>query len=381
MRFKKRNKFFKYMDTVDIISLDASIQKHFKNEEQNLLKYEEKIREINEILEMEEKLEKTTIKKLRKSIEDYLEKIENIKNRDNYNFYLTESLPILERFKKILRTPVKMSFVGNSSKEQENKEEKENLIEEFLQIAKKYIIININNSGSSKDKKYFCENCKSSKQMLSEGIFVVCPDCGHEKEIYTNTLSYKDISRTNILQKYTYERRSHFRDCINQFQGKQNCKLDKKIYDELEQEFEKHHLLTGDKDTPKEIRFSKIKKEHILLFLKELHYDKHYENVNYIFSNMTGAKCPDISHLEDQLMADFDTLVNLYIKKFKYEKKIDRKSFMNIHYVFFQLLNKNKYPCKKEDFNILKTIDRKAFHDDIFKELFEELGWNHKPFF
>ena len=52
-----------------------------------------------------------------------------------------------------------------------------------------------------------------------------------------------------------------------------------------------------------------------------------------------------------------------------------------ISYVFFQLLNKNKYPCKKEDFNILKTIDRKSFHDDVFKELFEELGWNHTPFF
>ena len=28
----------------------------------------------------------------------------------------------------------------------------------------------------------------------------------------------------------------------------------------------------------------------------------------------------------------------------------------------------------KQDFNILKTIDRKSFHDDICKELFEELG-------
>jgi hypothetical protein len=324
------------------------------------------------------------IKRLKLTICDYEERIENIKNKNNYNFYITESLPIINRYKKLLKTPVKISFIGNhSANEGTNNEEKSKLIEDFLQIAKKYIIINFNtnSSSSSKDGKFYCDNCKSSKTMLSEGIFIICSDCGYEKEVYTNTLSYKDISRTNILQKYTYERRSHFRDCINQFQGKQNCKIDKKIYDDLEEQFEKHHLLQGDKDTEKEKRFIKIKKEHILLFLKELHYDKHYENVNYIYSQMTGAKCPDISHLEDQLMSDFDILVNLYIKKFKYEKKIDRKSFMNIHYVFFQLLSKNKYPCRKEDFNILKTIDRKAFHDDIFKELFEELGWNHKPFF
>ena len=32
--------------------------------------------------------------------------------------------------------------------------------------------------------------------------------------------------------------------------------------------------------------------------------------------------------------------------------------------------------AKKEDFNILKTIDRKSFHDDICVGLFAELGWN-----
>jgi hypothetical protein len=372
------------MENIDIISLDTNIQKHFKNEEQNLENYKQKIIEIENILQKKDnKLEKTSIKKLLKTIEDYEIKIENIKNGDNYNFYITESLPILEKYKKILRTPVKINFFGNTStskEQQENKEIKGKLIEDFLQIAKKYMLIN-NSDINIKDKKVFCVECKSSKTMLSEGIFLICSDCGYEEEVYSNTLSYKDISRTNILQKYTYERRSHFRDCINQFQGKQNCKINKKVYDDLEEQFEKHHLLLGDKDTPKEKRFYNVKKEHILLFLKELHYDKHYENVNYIYSQLTGVTCPDISHLEDQLMSDFDILVDLYIKKFKYEKKIDRKSFMNINYVFFQLLNKNKYPCRKEDFNILKTIDRKAFHDDIFKELFEELGWNHKPFF
>jgi hypothetical protein len=194
-------------------------------------------------------------------------------------------------------------------------------------------------------------------------------------------ISYKDMSRTNILQKYTYERRLHFRDCINQFQGKQNCKIPENVFTDLEEQFKKHNLLVGDSTTPKEIRYSKVKKDHILLFLKELRYDKQYENVNYIHSHLTGVKCHDISHLEDQLLSDFDTLVNLYIKRFKYEQKIARKSFMNIHYVFFQLLNKNKFYCKKEEFNILKTIDRKTFHDDVFKTLFEELGWNHVPFF
>jgi hypothetical protein len=130
-----------------------------------------------------------------------------------------------------------------------------------------------------------------------------------------NSLSYRDMSRTNVLQKYTYEKRSHFKDALNQYQGKQNCKIDRQVFDDLEREFERHRLLVGDKNTPNETRFANIKRQHIMLFLKELGYDKQYENSNYIYTEMTGVKCPDISHLEDQLMGDFDTLANLYTKK------------------------------------------------------------------
>ena len=74
-------------------------------------------------------------------------------------------------------------------------------------------------------------------------------------------------------------------------------------------------------------------------------------------------------------MEDFDKISNLYDKKYKFTGKIDRKSFINTQYILFQLLKRHKYNCKKEDFNMLKTLDRKSFHDDIVKDLFETLGY------
>jgi hypothetical protein len=170
-----------------------------------------------------------------------------------------------------------------------------------------------------------------------------------------------------------YDRKIHFRDCINQYQGKQNSTINQKVYDDLEKQFELHHLLVGDKSTPKNIRFSNIKKEHISIFLKELEYTKHYENINLIHYNITGNKPDDIGYLEDKLLEDFDILTELYDKKFKH---IDRKNFINTQYVLYQLLLRHKHPCNKNDFSILKTIDRKTFHDDIMKDLFIDLGWN-----
>lgn len=203
--------------------------------------------------------------------------------------------------------------------------------------------------------------------------------CGSQQEVFFYTSSYKDIDRVNISAKYTYDRKVHFRDCINQYQGKQNSTIDQKVYDDLEDQFIKHHLLSGNKNTSKEIRFKKIDKDHIQLFLKELGYCKHYENVNLIHYNLTGIKPDDISYLEDKLLEDFDALTELYDRKYKH--KIERKNFINTQYVLYQLLARHKHKCRKEDFTILKTIDRKSFHDSITQDLFSCLGYNHVPFF
>jgi hypothetical protein len=168
-----------------------------------------------------------------------------------------------------------------------------------------------------------------------------------------------------------YDRKVHFRDCIKQYQGKQNSTIPTV-------EFNNHHLLLGKDTDSKEYRFKNITKNHILLFLKELGYANHYENVHLIHYNLTNIKPDDISYLEDKLMDDFDNLTDLYDKNFK---DINRKNFINTQYVLYQLLQRHKHPCKKEEFIILKTIDRKFFHDEVCKTLFETLGWNHTPFY
>jgi hypothetical protein len=392
---------------LDIISIDNKIQNQLKEEEKKIDVYKETISHIDKLLE-KPTLPESVKSRLIKSKNDFLVKSQKIEENQMYHFYINETLLILQKFKQMLKQPVKKSFMTRKGTEKNyvvdemaRNEEKEAIVKEYLQIAKKYtsnieanFVSDSSLSSSSavsstdadtdpvaKKKARECEVCLQ-KNWISSDCGMICLSCGYEIESSNNnSLSYKDITRANVLQKYTYERRSHFRDCINQFQGKQNCKIPADVYTKLEEQLVKHNLVFGDETTPKQERYQKVKKEHIMLFLQELKFDKQYENINFIYSQITGTKCYDISHLEEQLMADFDTLVNLYIKKFKYEKKIARKSFMNINYVFYQLLHKNKYYCKKEEFNILKTIDRKVFHDDIFKELFEELGWNHVPFF
>ena len=120
----------------------------------------------------------------------------------------------------------------------------------------------------------------------------------------------------------------------------------------------------------------KVSKYHISIFLKEIGYAKHYEDLNLIYHVITDNKLHDISHLEDVLMEDFDKLSKLYDEEYIKTRKIPRKNFINTQYVLYQLLKRHKYPCNKSDFSFLKTAERKEFHDDICTHLFKKLGWN-----
>ena len=246
----------------------------------------------------------------------------------------------------------------------------------YLKIARKYIDIPL---PYHKTKNITCNNCPNKLlfDIIDNSIYI-CLVCGSEQKIILNvSSSYMDNERVNISVKYKYNRGVHFRDCINQYQGLQNSTISDKVYEDLIKEFKDHHLL---EHKNKNI-YKNITKHHVHLFLKELGYAKHYENINLIHYKITGIEPDNISYFEDRLMDDFEKLVNVYDMLFKNKPEYERKNFINTQYILYQFLLRYKHPCHKDDFTILKTVDRKSVHDDIAKICFESLGWAHTPLF
>jgi len=359
------------MTELDILSIDANIHKSFQKELDKLDTYKANLIEIDKSLKIEclRYRVKNTLELAKSDLEKH---IDDIENKITYNFYIIESATILIDFKKILNIPMKMSFMGKPIK---NDKLKRKLTSEYIEVAKKYVDVDID--VQSKNTKVICDNCPNKKlfDIVDSNIYI-CSECYSQQRVIKHTSSYNDIDRVNISSKYMYDRKVHFRDCINQYQGKQNSTITQTVYSDLEKQFGLHHLLHNSDNKYK--KFERISKQHVLMFLKDLGYTKHYENVHLIHYSFTGIKPDDITHLEDKLLDDFDALTDLYDKMFKH---INRKNFINTQYVLYQLLTRHKHPCEKEDFTILKTVDRKSFHDDICRVLFEHLGWNHTPYY
>ncbi|NDE18024.1 hypothetical protein EBZ80_24195, partial [bacterium] len=176
-----------------------------------------------------------------------------------------------------------------------------------------------------------CSVCNSGAATVMDfgDRSIVCEQCGFVTAVDSHTLqaSFKDMDRVNLSCKYQYDRITHFRDCMNQFQGKQNALIDRSVFEALRYQFVQHGLVPANyADLSKEVAFRNVSKEHILLFLKETGNTKHYDDVALIHFELSGKRPPDISHLENALLQDFHKLTTLYDKKYRQSK---RKNFIN----------------------------------------------------
>jgi hypothetical protein len=359
------------MENKNIIDIHNSIIQTFDREEKILPLMKDRIQELYTILH-----DSTTSQRLKNEIYTEIEELETrikkIESKEELHFYILKITPILEKYKKELNKPVEVNFMGE--KIPVDNSILNTIYNEFMRLIQS--INPIYYCIEQKDSRA-CTNCNNINEKIIESTnTIACAHCGTEQESMKFTFSYKDTDRINIATKYTYDRRLHFKECINQFQGKQNSTIKPDVYSKLITQLVTHGLVSEDTTIPQEIRFKNVTKNHILLFLKEINCAHHYEDLNLIYHNITGKPLDDISHLENTLMNDFDKLSKLYDEEYIKTKKISRKNFINTQYVLYQLLRRHKYPCVKNDFTFLKTIERKSFHDEVCSDLFKKLGWN-----
>lgn len=353
---------------IDIISIDKEIKKDFETKIKSVEVLNKKINELKNIITNSPRI-KTLVNNDIKRMSD---EISDIQDNNSQQIYISESTPIVEEYKKRLNEPIQIDFMNNVVKERDNTD----IINKYINIAKKYKKIIPEYPSPTIQQVDKCTNCGGTSFDIVDDNMHTCTSCGNCKKYSIQT----NISnRVNVSLKYTYERISHFINCINKYQAKQNTYIKPEVYTSLENYFDMNGLLIGDKSTPKEQRFKKITKSDILHGLKETGNNKYYDDVYLIHTVLTGVPPNDISHVEQKILKDFEILSNLYDEMYK--NKLDRSSFLNSKHILCQLLKKYKCKCDELEFQLLKTYERRMFYDDMCRALFNNLGWNFESIF
>lgn len=213
--------------------------------------------------------------------------------------------------------------------------------------------------------RFKCEHCQS-EEFTKTGDIVACKKCSLESTEVTTEQMDKHGSHSKAL----YDRRVHFKNCIQQFQGKQNATVDPIVLDQMTQYLVGIGLVDPNSSNP----FRCVTKDHVYFLLREFSMTRQYKNCNLIYSKLTGKPLHDISGIEPLLMHDFDILSQEYDRVYTGTK---RKNFLNAQFVLFQLLKKNGFDCDIEDFTIRKAPERRTEQFDICHVLFDRLGWDY----
>lgn len=305
-----------------------------------------------------------------------------------YPLYISNFDAIIEDYKQLISKPVIRSFHQKNAGEDTNKESNE--LQEYLQVLNecfdKTVVESILQQAQPREdevKLTFKDNVSArAKRYLPTASSVgggdieesspICNDDDDDDskcKVYSG-IHFTDLSRVNLNQKYKYEKKQHFKDTVKQYQGLQNKFIPDKVIQDVMEMIRYHGLYDDNADDP----YHKLTKDHVRSFLDEKKYPKFYEDLQLIYSKITGKPCPNIARYEKKLYEDFDSLVDAFLML-----KINRKNFLNSHYVLRQLLFRQGHRIPENDLSSLKTTSRIQTHDEIYQRCCDLLNWNFNP--
>lgn len=316
----------------------------------------------------EQKLEaENQLKILRRRLRDLESTLE-------LTLYIFQTADILDEYRKLLTRSGARSFMVR--KHNPDQIQIDELVRQYLSIAYRYIELE---NVSCAPKRMVCKACGSYEFRGDENdaLIFVCEACHTEIQILDSTPNFKDTDRVNMSSKYKYSCKGHFIDAMKRFQGIQNTdpKKIQAAVDIIVQEIHDHGL------TAEQGLSNSVTKDHIYMFMSEksrkstTNLSKHYDDLNLIFYIITGVECPNISHISDGILEDFNIL-EVALEKVK---DPDRINSLSVNYKLYKLLQRHNFPCKKDDFYILKTKAKEDEHDEKMKEAYEILGWDWIP--
>lgn len=370
VRKKKEVEIEKY----DILQLDEKIKKLIQEESKKIDDYRQRKNEIKEILSAKSSNTSLPYRKRKLLEEEKIkidQKIKDLETNTMFAEYICISQKIIDEYMLLLNVPMNVSFFGKKREKSESDGRKEDLLDKFLDIAKKYLPIKTYKKETQ--KKIVCD-CGNSSDFTHTENTVTCESCGIENSIYTIQTNFKDIDRVNLSQKYKYSKRVYFRETVNRYEGKQNKKIVPKVYDDVELWFDKHNLLLHGGELTFHEKHGNITKDHIYMALSETGHNLHYEDINLLHNQFTGKPCPDISHVRNELFEDFDQVMIEYDNL-----DIDRVNSLNSQYLLYQLLRRRKVKVNENDFGMLKTRDRLIDYDEIYEKICMRKEWSFFP--
>jgi len=221
-----------------------------------------------------------------------------------------------------------------------------------------------------------CIKCGSVRLLNQKNADLVCSTCGIATVYSGCSLpSFDQIKNGNWKVHYTYERKSHFKEELEQCQGNEQNTIPQEILDTV--------LIQCMKD--KVTTMKGFKRQQMRDVLKRTGLSPFYKHSVKIIQLLGGDAGLDLSKYEPLLYVMFAMIQkpfkdNMHLLN-QCRLKSTRQNFLNFRYTmrkFLELLNFDDY-ILDDYFPYLKNKKTLDTYDVVFKNICTTLGWNFIP--
>lgn len=221
------------------------------------------------------------------------------------------------------------------------------------------------------DTIYWCKECNKERELNSlEGI-IVCIDCGLTEHVIIedNKQSYSDGMIPQESNYFNYKKITHFRECIEQCQGKERTDISDEIFKRILEKLKEEGISSTN--------MHRINNKKMKEVLRELGLNRYYEHIPFILTKLGGKGPPTIpAHIEARLEKMFKQ-IQIAFKKCCPE---NRKNFPSYNYVLHKCVELIG-TCDEllTNFPLLKSKQKLQNMDQIWYNICNITGYEFIP--
>ena len=343
----------KYSTDYNILEIDLIIKKRFesmkkKSIDQLMAKITGEEIKLSRLQSGVERKASTALK------EKWGKEVRELQNDEARDRYVIQSALLVEKYKKLGFKRKIVDFTSTVKEELSDDDDvRQEIISRYLEIARRYIEIDVIRIV---DDDHCCPGCGMSDEEISidDAGIQCCPNCGIEHFFINNKANLNSDQEPQSNSRNNYSNAETFFKGLLRFQGKQTNRLPLNLMPKLDEYFSRLGLPIGDDIKKLDLLEDGTKSGTSLRMMEKALREKGsadcYEDLNLICHLYWGWKLPDISHLEEIIMDDY----NKTQKVFECMKK-GKKSSLNGEYRRFKHLELRWDKCKAEMFRILAT--------------------------
>ena len=158
---------------------------------------------------------------------------------------------------------------------------------------------------------------------------------------------------------------NHFKDHLKRFSARESTEIDESVLRAIRSELGKRIYGEGED-------LSKVTPEEIRAILKTLGLSSLYNHTNRIWSLVTGRNPPTLSEEQErELITMFSMIQGPWMR----HKPPGRSNMLSYSYVIHKLATLLGYDDIASHFRLLKSRDKIAFQDALWKCICDELKW------